>query len=84
MNGAASGAGVSSRDVAEQFEASPSHVIKVWKGYAGPGKDRRATTLATPRKLSEAQHAAVRERVLEQRDATLPELRAWVRDEHGV
>ena len=82
---AAEAEGLSSRDVAEQFDVSPSYVIKVWQRRRRTGEtSARPQRSHTPRKLSAAQHAAVRERVLEQRDATMAELRTWVLGEHGV
>lgn len=82
---AAEAEGLSSREAAEQFDVSPSYVIKVWQRLRRTGeRSARPQRSHTPRKLSEAQHAAVRERVLEQRDATVAELRAWVLSEHGV
>jgi transposase len=82
---AASAEGLSSREVAEQFDVSPSYVIKAVQRLNREGeRSARPQCSHTPRKLSEAQHAAVRARVLEQPDATMTELRAWVLREHGV
>ena len=82
---AAAAEGLSSREVAEQFDVSPSYVIKAVQRLDREGeRSARPQCSHTPRKLSEAQHAAIRARVLEQPDATMAELRTWVLREHGV
>jgi transposase len=76
--------GVSARDVAEQFQVSPSYVIKAWQRFERTGeRSARAQRSHTRRKLSEPQHAAIRSQVEAKPDATIAELRAWVLDEHG-
>ena len=73
------------RDVAEQLQVSSSYVIKAWQRLDRTGeRSARPQRSHTPRKLSERQHAAIRERVKEEPDATIAELRAWVLRKHGV
>src|SRR4029453_4451036 len=82
---AAAAEGLSSREVAEQFDVSPSYVIKVVQRLDREGeRSARPQCSHTPRKLSEAEHAAIRARGLEQTDATMVALRHWVLREPGV
>lgn len=77
--------GFSVRDVADQFQVSPSYVVKAWQRLHRTGeRSARPQRSHTPRKLSEEQHAAIRARVKEEPDATIAELRAWVVREHGI
>jgi transposase len=77
--------GLSARDVAEQFQVSPSYVIKAWQRLNRTGeRSARPQRSHTPRKLSEEQHAAIGARVQAVPDATVAELRAWVFREQGV
>jgi len=77
--------GLSAREVAEQFQVSPSYVIKAWQRFARTGeRSARAQRSHTPRKLSERQYEAIRTQVAAKPDATMAELCAWVTQEHGV
>ena len=56
--------GFSVRDVADQFQVSPSYVVKAWQRLHRTGeRSARPQRSHTPRKLSEEQHAAIRARV---------------------
>jgi transposase len=77
--------GLSAREVAEQFQVSPSYVIKAWQRFTRTGeRSARAQRSHTSRKLSEQQHEAVRAQVAAKPDATMAELCAWVMQEQGV
>ena len=82
---AALDAGASVREAAARFAVSPSYCAKARlrreaTGDAGPGLQRGGHR---PRVLA-PHEAALRARLDEQADATLAELRAWLRDERGV
>lgn len=77
--------GLSAREAAEQFQVSPSYVVKAWQRLARTGeRSARAQRSHTPRKLSEPQHEAIRAQVAAKPDATMAELCAWVMQEHSV
>ena len=77
--------GCSAREAAEQFQVSPSDVIKACQRLHRTGeRSARAQRSHTPRKLSEQHHAAIRAQVTAQLDATIAELRGWVLREHGI
>ena len=77
--------GLSAREVAEQFQVSPSYVIKAWQRFTRIGeRSARAQCSHTPRKLSAQQHEAIRTQVAAKPDATMAELCAWVMHEYGV
>ena len=77
--------GCSAREVAEQFQVSPSYVIKACQRLHRTGeRSARAQRSHTPRKLSEQHHAAIWAQVTAQPDATIAELRGWVLREHGI
>jgi transposase len=75
---------LSARQAADRFGVSVSYVVKARqrrdrRGLLTPGPQRSWT----PCKLA-AQHAAIAAHVNAHRDATLAELRAWVRTEFGL
>jgi len=79
-----SAAGETIRAVAARFSVSPSYVSKVRArfretGEATPGPQRNHV-----RPRLEPYYDMLRERVAEQSDATIAELRAWMVREHGV
>lgn len=77
--------GLSAREAAEQFQVSPSYVIKACQRLHRTGeRSARAQCSHTPRKLSEHHHVAIREQVEAQPDATIVELCDWLLREHGV
>jgi transposase len=77
--------GFSAREVGEQFQVSPSYVIKARQRLERTGeRSARPQCSHTPCKLSEHQHEAIRAQVAAKPDATMAELRAWVLREQGV
>jgi transposase len=72
------------RAVAARFQVSPSYVSKVRArlretGLAAPGPQHNHV-----RPRLEPYYDVLRARVAEQTDATIAELRAWMKQEHGV
>lgn len=73
-----------SRAVATRFGVSVSYVIKARQRYIREGDaSARAQRSHTPRVLA-GLHDAIMTHVSQHRDATLDELRAWLREAHGV
>ena len=74
----------SARAVAARFGVSVSYVVKARQRRDRHGElSARAQRSRTPRLLAEL-HEAIAARVRAQDDATLDELRTWLRDVHGV
>jgi transposase len=81
---AAADAGLPVGRIAEMLFVSISYVSKVLGRRRSTGETTaRPQICHVPRKLI-GQLAAIRERVEAHPDATLEELRAWVRETHGV
>jgi len=77
-------AGGPSRAVAARFGVSVSYVVKVRQRYLRDGDaSARPQRSHTPRLLADL-HDAIGTHVSQHRDATLDELRAWLREVHGV
>ena len=77
--------GLSAREVADQFQVSPSYVVKACQRLHRTGeRSARPQRSHTPRKLSDQQHAAIQARAKEKPDETIAELRAWVLHQLGV
>ena len=73
-----------SRAVATRFGVSVSYVVKARQRYLREGdSSARPQRSHTPRILAPL-HDAIMTHVSRQRDATLDELRAWLREAHGV
>ena len=73
-----------SRAVAARFGVSVSYVVKARQRYLREGDtSARPQRSHTPRVLVHL-HDAIMTHVSEHRDATLDELRAWLREAHGV
>jgi transposase len=73
-----------SRAVAARFGVSVSYVVKARQRYLRDGDaSARPQRSHTPRLLSDL-HDAIVTHVGQHRDATLDELRAWLREAHGV
>lgn len=73
-----------SRAVAARFGVSVSYVVKARQRLARDGIETAGPQRShTPRMLA-ALHDAIHAHVLAHRDATLDELRAWLRQTHGT
>jgi len=73
-----------SRSVAARFGVSVSYVVKARQRYHRDGEaTARPQRSHTPRLLADL-HEAIAEQVSLRRDATLDELRAWLREVHDV
>jgi transposase len=73
-----------SRAVAARFGVSVSYVVKARQRYFRDGDvAARPQRSHTPRLLAEL-HDAIAKHVSLHRDSTLDELRAWLREAHGV
>ncbi len=71
------------RAVAARFGVSPSYVSKVHSRRRRPARPRRAQHNHVAPRLAPL-YDALRARVAEQADATIAELRGWVKREHGI
>src|SRR3954453_1003628 len=73
-----------SRAVATRFGVSVSYVVKARQRYHREGDAAaRPQRSHTPRLLTPL-HCAIADQMSAHRDATLDELRAWLREAHGV
>lgn len=76
--------GESIRAVAERFSVSPSYVSKVRARLRKIGEAVPGPQCNQIRPRLEPLYPVLRERVAEQADTTIAELRAWMAREHGV
>ena len=72
------------RVVAARFQVSPSYVSKVRSRLRKTGQTTAGPQHNHVRPRLEPYYEVLRARVAEQADATIAELRAWIKQEHGV
>jgi transposase len=72
------------RSVAARFQVSPSYVSKVRARLRETGQTTPGAQHNHVRPRLEPYYDVLRARVAEQSDATIAELRTWMKQEHGV